>query len=46
ITTDEVPGVLDALEAAVNAGELDMKKVDGSVLRIAALKGKSPLCGG
>ncbi len=45
ITTDEVPGVLDALEAAVNAGELDMKKVDGSVLRIAALKGKSPLCG-
>jgi beta-N-acetylhexosaminidase len=46
ITTDEVPGVLDALEAAVAAGGLDMKKVDASVLRIAALKGKSPLCGG
>jgi beta-N-acetylhexosaminidase len=46
ITTDEVPGVLDALEAAVKAGELDPKKVDRSVLRIAALKGKSPLCGG
>lgn len=45
ITTDEVPGVLDALEAAIDAGELDMKKVDGSVLRIAALKGKSPRCG-
>ena len=46
ITTDEVPGVLDALEAAVTAGELDLKRVDASVLRIAALKGKSPLCGG
>jgi beta-N-acetylhexosaminidase len=46
ITTDEVPGVLDALEAAVAAGELDPKNVDASVLRIAALKGKSPRCGG
>nr|WP_264042933.1 glycoside hydrolase family 3 N-terminal domain-containing protein [Mycolicibacterium hodleri] len=46
ITTDEVPGVLDALEAAVAAGELDPKSVDASVLRIAALKGKSPRCGG
>ncbi|TPG29589.1 glycoside hydrolase family 3 N-terminal domain-containing protein [Mycolicibacterium hodleri] len=46
ITTDEVPGVLDALEAAVSEGGLDMKKVDDSVLRIAALKGKSPRCGG
>jgi beta-N-acetylhexosaminidase len=46
ITTDEVPGVLDALEAAVGAGELDLKRVDASVLRVAALKGKSPLCGG
>lgn len=46
ITTDEVPGVLDALEAAIGSGELDAKKVDASVLRIAALKGKSPLCGG
>jgi len=46
ITTDEVPGVLDALEAAVASGELDQKNVDASVLRIAALKGKSPRCGG
>jgi beta-N-acetylhexosaminidase len=46
ITTDEVPGVLDALEAAVATGELNPKNVDASVLRIAALKGKSPRCGG
>jgi beta-N-acetylhexosaminidase len=46
ITTDEVPAVLDRLQKAVDAGELDMKKVDDSVLRIAGLKGKSPLCGG
>ncbi|GLP81105.1 glycoside hydrolase family 3 N-terminal domain-containing protein [Mycobacterium antarcticum] len=46
ITTDEVPGVLDALEAAVNGGQLDVKRVDASVLRIADFKGRSPLCGG
>ena len=46
ITTDEVPGVLDALEAAVADGRLDPKNVDASVLRIAALKGKSSRCGG
>ncbi|MCV7424647.1 glycoside hydrolase family 3 protein [Mycobacterium yunnanensis] len=46
ITTDEVPGVLDSLEAAVANGGLDPKKVDASVLRIAALKGKSSRCGG
>lgn len=46
ITTDEVPAVLDRLQKAVDTGELDMKRVDGSVLRIAGLKGKSPLCGG
>ena len=46
ITTDEVPGVLGALEAAVDAGQLDMARVDQSVLRVAGLKGKSPLCGG
>ncbi len=46
ITTDEVPAVLDRLQKAVDAGELDMKRVDESVLRIAGLKGKSPLCGG
>jgi beta-N-acetylhexosaminidase len=46
ITTDEVTAVLDRLQKAVDAGELDMKRVDDSVLRIAGLKGKSPLCGG
>lgn len=46
ITTDEVPAVLDRLEGAVNAGQLDPRKIDDSVLRIAGLKGKSPLCGG
>ncbi|GLP78032.1 glycosyl hydrolase [Mycobacterium antarcticum] len=46
ITTDEVPGVLDALEAAVDGGQLDVKRVDASVLRIAGFKGRSPLCGG
>jgi beta-N-acetylhexosaminidase len=44
ITTGEVPAVLDRLESAVNAGELDMKRVDGSVLRISGTKGPSPRC--
>ena len=46
ITTDEVPAVLDRLEAAVAAGELDPAKVDRSVLRVAAAKGTKPDCGG
>jgi beta-N-acetylhexosaminidase len=46
ISSYDVPAVLDRLEAAITAGELDLKKVDGSVLRVAALKGKSSLCGG
>jgi beta-N-acetylhexosaminidase len=46
VTTDEVPAVLDRLEKAVNSSELDPKKVDASVLKIAAIKGKSPRCGG
>ena len=46
ITTDEVPAVLDALEQAVDAGQLDMAAVDRSVLRVAGAKGKSPTCGG
>ena len=45
VTTDEVPAVLDRLESAVNAGELDMGKVDASVLRVAGFKGRSPNCG-
>ncbi len=46
VTTDEVPAVLDRLESAVNGGELDMGRVDGSVLRVATIKGRSPQCGG
>jgi beta-N-acetylhexosaminidase len=45
VTTTEVPAVLDRLESAVNAGELDMGKVDGSVLRVAGFKGPNPRCG-
>jgi beta-N-acetylhexosaminidase len=46
ITTDEVPGVLDRLERAVEAGELALPAVEGSVLRMAAVKGPSARCGG
>ncbi len=45
ITTDEVPAVLDRLESAVNGGELTMDTVDQKVLRMAAVRGRSPLCG-
>jgi beta-N-acetylhexosaminidase len=45
VTTTEVPAVLDRLESAVKTGELDMGKVDGSVLRVAGFKGPSPRCG-
>ena len=44
VTTTEVPAVLDRLESAVNAGELDMAKVDASVLRVAGFKGPNPRC--
>jgi beta-N-acetylhexosaminidase len=46
VTTAEVPAVLDRLEAAVAAGELSMPQVDASVLRMAAVKGPHPRCGG
>lgn len=46
ITTDEVPAVLDRLESAVDAGELAMPAVEGSVLRMAGIKGPSSRCGG
>ena len=46
ITTDEVPAVLDRLESAVEAGELAMPAVEGSVLRMAGIKGPSARCGG
>jgi len=44
VTTAEVPAVLDRLEKAVDAGELSLSAVDASVLRIAAVKGRSPAC--
>ncbi|MCW2590825.1 MAG: beta-glucosidase-like glycosyl hydrolase [Mycobacterium sp.] len=46
VTTDEVPAVLDRLESAVHAGELNQAQVDASVLRVASFKGKNPHCGG
>lgn len=46
VTTTEVPAVLDRLEKALAAGELSMAQVDGSVLRMAGVKGPSPRCGG
>lgn len=46
ITTDDVTAVLDRLEEAVAAGQLDSAAVDRSVLRIAASKGRSTNCGG
>ncbi|MEI7915447.1 MAG: glycoside hydrolase family 3 N-terminal domain-containing protein [Mycobacteriaceae bacterium] len=45
-TTDEVPAVLDRLEKAVSGGELAMPAVEGSVLRMAGIKGPSARCGG
>ena len=46
VTTDQVPAVLDRLEQAVSGGELAMAGVEGSVLRMAGLKGPSGRCGG
>lgn len=46
VTTAEVPAVLDRLEEALQAGELGMAAVDASVLRMAAIKGPHPRCGG
>jgi beta-N-acetylhexosaminidase len=46
VTTDQVPAVLDRLVTAVNSGELDIAKVNQSVLRVSGFKGKSPHCGG
>jgi beta-N-acetylhexosaminidase len=39
ITTDEVPQVLDRLEAAVASGELPLAQVEQSVARVATAKG-------
>lgn len=38
LSTDEVPEVLDHLEAALDAGDLDAEQVDRSVLRVAQAK--------
>ena len=46
ITTDEVPAVLDRLESAVDGGELAMPAVEGSILRMAGIKGPGARCGG
>ncbi|MFB1296319.1 glycoside hydrolase family 3 N-terminal domain-containing protein [Mycobacterium sp. pW049] len=46
LSTDQVPAVLDRLEAAVGAGELTMSRVDAAVMRIAATKPPSSRCGG
>ncbi|HET9566624.1 MAG TPA: glycoside hydrolase family 3 N-terminal domain-containing protein [Mycobacterium sp.] len=44
VTTDEVPAVLDRLEKALAAGELSTEQVDGSVLKLAGVKGPNPRC--
>jgi beta-N-acetylhexosaminidase len=46
ITTAEVPAVLDRLESAVDGGELAMPAVEGSILRMAGIKGPNARCGG
>ncbi|KZS84522.1 glycoside hydrolase family 3 N-terminal domain-containing protein [Mycobacterium persicum] len=45
VTTKEVPAVLDRLEQALAAGELQMPAIDESVVRVAAMKNVSPHCG-
>ena len=45
VTTTEVSAVLDRLQAALNAGELDMDAVDAKLLRVAAVKPRSSHCG-
>jgi len=45
VTTAEVPAVLDRLEKAVAAGELNEGQVTASVQKLAGWKGLSPACG-
>ncbi len=45
VTTDEVPAVLDRLQKAAAAGELPAQRVDEALVRVAAMKGRSPACG-
>lgn len=44
LSTDQVPGVLDALEAAVADGRLPIEQVDASVTRILVAKQLSTPC--
>lgn len=44
VSTDQVPAVLDRLEAAVDSGELSLAAVEGSLHRVAAVKGPNPHC--
>lgn len=45
VTTKEVPAVLDRLEQALNAGELQAPAIDQSVVRVATMKGPGRSCG-
>jgi beta-N-acetylhexosaminidase len=45
VSIEEVPAVLDRLEKAVAAGDLPMAAVDGSVVRVATMKGVNRTCG-
>ncbi|CAM4384765.1 Beta-hexosaminidase A precursor [Mycobacterium basiliense] len=45
VTTKEVPAVLDRLEQALAAGELQMPVIDQSVVRVARMKNVTPDCG-
>ncbi len=44
VTTNEVPEVLDTLEAAVYANDLPLDAVDQKLLRVAHAKSRSPQC--
>ncbi len=45
VTTKEVSAVLDRLEEALHAGELQMAALDRSVVRVATMKGSNSGCG-
>ncbi|QUR65992.1 glycoside hydrolase family 3 N-terminal domain-containing protein [Mycobacterium spongiae] len=45
VSTKEVPAVLDRLEQALAAGELDSSAIDESIVRVATMKNVNPGCG-
>ncbi|MCV7102084.1 glycoside hydrolase family 3 N-terminal domain-containing protein [Mycobacterium palustre] len=45
VSTEEVPAVLDRLQKAVASGELTTQRVDESLARVAAMKGRNAACG-